>query len=176
MVSIHEELSPKPTKARGKIEPLLSLPEEYSSAEEEVYTDEDDCENLIKEDKVCKAGKMRETCSFTSSPAPPLTTHSILHGEEVDLSPRSIALLEAGEGAGKQGIEKLLLERLLARKELRLVAMQEKVELQNKRLKEVEARLAWLEAIPGISVFERLGSYLLKFGQRSWAPKADGVI
>ena len=40
MVSIHEELSPKPTredgltKARGKIEPLLSLPEEYSSAEE----------------------------------------------------------------------------------------------------------------------------------------------
>ena len=72
-------------------------------------TDEDDCENLIKEDKVCKADKKRETCSFTSSPAPPLTTHSILHGEEVDLSPRSIALLEAGEGAGKQGIEKLLL-------------------------------------------------------------------
>ena len=76
---------------------------------QEVDTDEDDCENLIKEDKVCKGDKKRETCSFTSSPAPPLTTHSILHGEEVDLSPRSIALLEAGEGAGKQGIEKLLL-------------------------------------------------------------------
>ena len=59
------------------------------------------------------------------------------------------------------------LERLLARKELRLVAMQEKVELQNKRLREVEARLAWLEAIPGLSILERLGSYLLKFGQRN---------
>ena len=70
-------------------------------------TDEDDCENLIKEEK---ADKMRETRSPpTSSPAPPLTNLSILHGEEVDLSPRSIALLEAGEGAGKQGIEKLLL-------------------------------------------------------------------
>ena len=76
---------------------------------QEVDTDEDDCENLIKEDKVCKGDKKRETCISTSSPAPPLATHSILHGEEVDLSPRSIALLEAGEGAGKQGIEKLLL-------------------------------------------------------------------
>ena len=66
------------------------------------------------------------------------------------------------------------LERLLARKELRLAAMQEKVELQNKRLREVEARLAWLEAIPGISIFERLGSYLLKFGSRNWAPKSEG--
>lgn len=45
--------------------------------------------------------------------------------------------------------------------------MQEKVELQNKRLREVEARLAWLEAIPGLSILERLGSYLLKFGQRN---------
>ena len=147
----------------------------------------------------------------------------------MDLSPRSISMLEAGESAGKQGIEKLLLvsgvnntwqrilfflgcinnanglnfahqegepqknglkldiwtnlryssylppclERLLARKELRLVAMQEKVELQNKRLREVEARLAWLEAIPGLSILERLGSYLLKFGQRNWAKKAE---
>ena len=67
----------------------------------------------------------------------------------------------------------------MARKELRLAAMQEKVELQNKRLKEVEARLAWLEAIPGISIFERLGSYLLKIGQprnggQNFRQKEDG--
>ena len=65
------------------------------------------------------------------------------------------------------------LERLLARKELRLAAMQEKVELQNKRLREVEARLAFLEAIPGLSFFERLGSYFLKFGQRNWTQRAE---
>ena len=61
----------------------------------------------------------------------------------------------------------LCLERLLARKELRLVAMQEKVELQNKRLRELETRLAWLEAIPGLPILERLGAYLLKFSQRN---------
>merc|ERR1719432_357646 len=134
------------------VEEIASL-EEYSSAEKESVKIED---NFRESEEVGE----------TSSHVPPPSL-SVLHGEEVDLSPRSISMLEAGESAGKQGIEKLLLERLLARKELRLVAMQEKVELQNKRLREVEARLAWLEAIPGLSILERLGSYLLKFGQRN---------
>ena len=63
-----------------------------------------------------------EEVGETSSHDPPPSL-SVLHGEEVvdfpfffnysllkvDLSPRSISMLEAGESAGKQGIEKLLL-------------------------------------------------------------------
>ena len=62
-----------------------------------------------------------EEVGETSSHVPPPSL-SVLHGEEVvdfpffnysllkvDLSPRSISMLEAGESAGKQGIEKLLL-------------------------------------------------------------------
>merc|ERR1719432_638435 len=162
---------------RAQMRRVVSLPmeeiaslEEYSSAEEEVGSDEEENGNVKIGEKICQSEEVWES----SSPAPP-SSLSILHGDEVDLSPRSISLLEAGESAGKHGIEKLLLERLLARKELRLVAMQEKVELQNKRLREMEARLAWLEAIPGLSLLERLGSYLLKFqfGQRTWAKKAE---
>jgi len=86
-----------------------------------------------------------------------------VHGEEADdLSPRSISMLEAEEGRdGKQGMEKLLLERLLVRKELRLTAMQEKVEMQGARLREAESRLALLETIPGFFFFQWLGLLLL---------------
>ena len=52
--------------------------------------------------------------------------------------------------------------------------MQEKVELQNKRLKEVEARLAWLEAIPGISIFERLGQQ--RNGGQNFRQKEEGEL
>ena len=79
--------------------------------------DEDDKSVLIKK-KVCEAEEIRES----SSPAPP-SSLSLLHGKKVvnssfshwfqflkvDLSPQSISLLEAGESAGEQGIEKLLL-------------------------------------------------------------------
>jgi len=83
--------------------------------------------------------------------------------EEDDLSPRSISMHEAEEGReGKQGMEKLLLERLLARKELRLTAMQEKVKLQGARLREVESRLTLLETIPGFFFFQWLGFLLLR--------------
>ena len=73
-------------------------------------------------------------------------------------------------------MEKLLLERLLARKELRLVAMQEKVEKQERekaemeekmekeaeKLSEVEARLALVESFPGFFCFQWLGLQLLR--------------
>merc|ERR1719234_1349237 len=72
-------------------------------------------------------------------------------------------MLEAEEGReGKQGMEKLLLERLLARKELRLTAMQEKVEMQTRKLREVETRLTLLETIPGFFLFQWLGLLLLR--------------
>merc|ERR1712192_228337 len=67
-----------------------------------------------------------------------------------------------GGREGKQGMEKLLLERLLARKELRLTAMQEKVEMQTRKLREVETRLILLETIPGFILFQWLGLLLLK--------------
>ena len=73
-------------------------------------------------------------------------------------------------------MEKLLLERLLARKELRLVAMQEKVEKQERekaemeekmekeaeKLSDVEARLATVESIPGFYCFQWLGLLVLR--------------
>ena len=59
-------------------------------------------------------------------------------------------------------MEKLLLERLLARKELRLTAMQEKVEKQGIKLREAETRLALLEAIPGFFLYQWFGLLLLR--------------
>ena len=73
-------------------------------------------------------------------------------------------------------MEKLLLERLLARKELRLAAMQEKVEKQERekaemeekmekeaeKLSDVEARLALVESIPGFFCFQWLGLQVLR--------------
>merc|ERR1712192_193706 len=78
-----------------------------------------------------------------------------------------------GGREGKQGMEKLLLERLLARKELRLTAMQEKVEMQTRKLREVETRLILLETIPGFILFQWLG--LLLLGLMMVVGRASGV-
>ena len=86
---------------------------------QESGTDDEDNENVKIEENFHESVEVGEP----SSPALP-SSPSILHGEEmvdfpffvddflllkVDLSPRSISMLEAGESADKQGIEKLLL-------------------------------------------------------------------
>jgi len=146
---------------------VVSLPEEEmpspgdSSAEEEA--EDSDCDDFEEVKQLSKVTEEVDEAEVAVSPSPSLSL-SVLHGEEADdLSPRSISMLEAEEGReGKQGMEKLLLERLLARKELRLMAMQEKVEMQTRRLKEVETRLALLETIPGFFFFQWLGLLLLR--------------
>ena len=71
-------------------------------------TDAEVHENIDEKAEICEGEEIREADS--TSPAVHPSSLSTLHGEEVaDLSPRSISMLEAGEGAGKQGIEKLLL-------------------------------------------------------------------
>jgi len=146
---------------------VVSLPEEEmpspgdSSAEEEA--EDSDCDDFEEVKQLSKVTEEVDEADVAVSPSPGLSL-SVVLGEEVDdLSPRSISMLEAEEGReGKQGMEKLLLERLLARKELRLAAMQEKVEMQTRRLREAETRLALLETIPGFFFFQWLGLLMLR--------------
>jgi len=146
---------------------VVSLPEEEmpspgdSSAEEEA--EDSDCDDFEEVKQLSKVTEEVEEADVAVSPSPGLSLSVVLGEEADDLSPRSISMLEAEEGReGKQGMEKLLLERLLARKELRLAAMQEKVEMQTRRLREAETRLALLETIPGFFFFQWLGLLLLR--------------
>ena len=73
------------------------------------------------------------------------------------IQPRSIIDRESGPLSTAKGVEKLLMERLLLRKELRLRSMQEKLLQQSQRLEEVEGRLREVESLPGFTSFLYLG-------------------
>ena len=80
------------------------------------------------------------------------------------LEPRQIC--EAEEQPGTN-IEKLLLERVLLRKELRLRSVQESLLETSQSLQEQRARLAEYEALPGFRqflAFSRLIKYALQAG------------
>lgn len=80
------------------------------------------------------------------------------------LEPRQ--LCEAEEQPGTN-IEKLLLERVLLRKELRLRSVQESLLETNHSLQEQKARLAEYESLPGFRqflAFSRLVKYALQAG------------
>ncbi|XP_023328740.1 uncharacterized protein LOC111701609 [Eurytemora carolleeae] len=62
-------------------------------------------------------------------------------------------LRQEEEFSDGKGLERLLLERLLLRKELRLRSMQEHLLEQESRIQELETRLAEVEGAPGFSAF-----------------------
>ena len=84
------------------------------------------------------------------------------------LSPHSLSLTEEG----LERMEKVMLERLLERKELRLVALQQKVGAQNMRLLELETRLRLLEELPGFPVLEWVAALVKRSGRwlQNWIP------
>merc|ERR1719209_2342419 len=124
---------------------VLTLPEgdepglDYSSAEEEYRAEDsgsDDSQHFMS--------------NAADAPSSPLFSGSgLASGEEgADLSPRSISMLEAEEGAGKQEREK--------------AEMEEKMEKEAEKLSDVEARLALVESIPGFCCFQWLGLQVLR--------------
>jgi hypothetical protein len=68
------------------------------------------------------------------------------------IQPRSITVADAGSGSC-QAVEKLLMERLLLRKELRLRSMQERLLEQGERLERAEQTLQEVAALPGYRAF-----------------------
>ena len=84
-------------------------------------------------------------------------SHHGFLSETMALSPSSISLLEESE-VGARGVERILLHRLLARKELRLVAMREKVT-------EVESRLREVEELPGFAAYQRVARAVVRLGE-----------
>ena len=68
------------------------------------------------------------------------------------IEPRSITVAESGHGSA-QAVEKLLMERLLLRKEMKLRSMQERLLEQSERLDTVETRLKEVETLPGYRSF-----------------------
>ena len=68
-------------------------------------------------------------------------------------------------------MERLLLERLLQRKELRLAAMLEKMAAQAGRLEELEARQRCVEELPGFWMFRKVAELVA----RGWGLLASTV-
>ena len=68
-------------------------------------------------------------------------------------------------------MERLLLERLLQRKELRLAAMLEKMAAQASRLEELEARQCCVEGLPGFWMFRKVAELVA----RGWGLLASTV-
>ena len=68
-------------------------------------------------------------------------------------------------------MERLLLERLLQRKELRLAAMLEKMAAQAGRLEELEARQRCVEELPGFWMFRKVAEVVA----RGWGLLASTV-
>ena len=53
-------------------------------------------------------------------------------------------------------MEKILLERLLLRKELRLIKMEEKLKKQSEKLKQAEVKLKNYQSLAGLKIFEKI--------------------
>ena len=68
-------------------------------------------------------------------------------------------------------MEKLLLERVMLRKELKLRNMQEKLLDQTQKLEEVEEKLAEYESLPGFPQFQVISKYA-----RSVAQMGESVV
>ena len=123
-------------------EPCRTLGDGTSEEDELSFNDDWDEEDLIalkRRSVVQMEQNLLETCD--SSP----------------IQPRSIRFRESGPESTLPGVEKILMERLLLRKEMRLRSMQERLLQQGQRLEEVEARLSAVEALPGFRAFLTMG-------------------
>merc|ERR1719430_2676209 len=92
------------------------------------------------------------------------------------IQPRSITVAEQSGSASQ--VEKLLVERMLLRKELRLRSMQERLLEQGERLEMSESRLKEVEALPGFRSFLWLASTIASakhLGGQGAAGAVDGL-
>merc|ERR1712192_333024 len=89
------------------------------------------------------------------------------------IQPRSITVAEQSGSASQ--VEKLLVERMLLRKELRLRSMQERLLEQGERLETSESRLKEVEALPGFRSFVWLASTIASAKQLGGQGAAGAV-
>merc|ERR1719464_437703 len=89
------------------------------------------------------------------------------------IQPRSITAAEQSGSASQ--VEKLLVERMLLRKELRLRSMQERLLEQGERLETSESRLKEVEALPGFRSFVWLASTVVSAKQLGGQGAAGAV-
>jgi len=104
------------------------------SSDDEVEFDEEDLMALKRRSVVQMEANLMEDCDTSY------------------IEPRSITVAESGHGSA-QAVEKLLMERLLLRKEMKLRSMQERLLEQSERLDTVETRLKEVERLPGFRSF-----------------------
>lgn len=112
--------------------------DEASNSGEEPYSDEEEITKLKRRSIMSIERNLMEDCDSSI------------------LQPQSISLGETGPQSSAQTVERVLMERMLLRKELRLRSMQERLLAQEKKLEEMEARLREVEALPGFRGFQWL--------------------
>ena len=123
--------------------------------EEDEGWDEEDMAALKRRSVVVMEANLMEDCD--SSP----------------IQPRSITVAEQSGSASQ--VEKLLVERMLLRKELRLRSMQERLLEQGERLETSESRLKEVEALPGFRSFVWLASTIASAKQLGGQGAAGAV-